>query len=141
MIRTAALLSIALTLMPMPAYAAGCTGASPVVTSVSVVGVTRTRYLNYYRVSATVTNRGSDAQAGNVLQFVDVMQYGDRLDDRGVPPLAPGQSYTISYVWKRAVDAGKGTTPLDFGVRPVSPTTGNPPECAVANGGSSSIMF
>lgn len=140
MIRTAALLSIALAQLPICAYAE-CTGANPIVTSVSVIGVTKTHYLNLYRVDATVTNVGTEAQAGNVLQFIDVMQYGNRLDDRGVPPLAPGQTYTISYVWKRAVDAGNWTTPLDFRVRPVASPAADPQECSAPPSARSSITF
>jgi subtilase family serine protease len=137
MIRTVALAAFALAQFPGIAVAAACTGAGPTITSVTLQGMTPSRYLNYYHVTATVTNRGDQAQAGNVLQFVDVNQYGDRLDDRGVPPLAVGQSYTISYVWKRAVDAGKWTTPLNFSVRPVAPPSN---DCIPANL-SSSITF
>jgi len=118
----------------LPGAAVSC--GSPAVTAVRVHSVTPTRYLNYYHVTATVTNRGDETQAANVLQFVDVNQYGNRLDDRGIPPLAPGQSYTVSYTWKRAVDAGKWTTPLDFSIRPVAPLSGN--DCVAAG---SSITF
>lgn len=123
MIRTVALAAFVLAQLSGVAVAGACGGAGPTITSVTLQSMTPSRYLNYYHVTATVTNRGDQAQAGNVLQFVDVNQYGDRLDDRGVPPLAVGQSYTISYVWKRAVDAGRWTTPLDFSVRPVAPTS------------------
>ncbi len=133
MIRTTVLAVFVAAQLPGIAVAASCGG--PSVTAVTVQGKDSTRYLNYYHVTATVTNRG-DAQPGNVLQFIDVDQYGDRLDDRGVPPLAPGQSYTITYVWKRAVDAGKGTTPLDFRVRPVAPSSSA--ECVAS---SSGIIF
>ena len=119
MIRTIALAVFVAAQLPGIAIAASCGG--PTLTAVAVQSMNSTRYLNYYHVTATVTNHGDAAQAGNVLQFIDVNQYGDRLDDRGVPPLAPGQSYTITYVWKRAVDAGKWTTPLDFSIRPVAP--------------------
>jgi len=139
MIRSVALAAFALAQLPGVAVAGACGGAGPTITSVTLQSMTPSRYLNYYHVTATVTNRGDQAQAGNVLQFVDVNQYGDRLDDRGVPPLAVGQSYTISYVWKRAVDAGKWTTPLDFSIRPVVPTPLSN-DCSPANV-SSSITF
>jgi hypothetical protein len=139
MIRTAALAAFVVTQLPGVAVAGACGGPGPTITSVTLQSMTPSRYLNYYHVTATVTNRGDQAQAGNVLQFVDVNQYGDRLDDRGVPPLAVGQSYTISYVWKRAVDAGKWTTPLDFSVRPIAPTPLSS-DCTPANV-SSSITF
>jgi hypothetical protein len=133
MIRTTLLAVFVAAQLPGAAIAASC---GPSVTAVAVHRVTPTRYLNYYHVTATVTNRGDEAQAANVLQFVDVNQYGDRLDDRGVPPLAPGQSYTITYTWKRAVDAGRWTTPLEFSIRPVAPLPAN--DCV---GASSGITF
>jgi hypothetical protein len=103
--------------LPIGAGAA-CTSAGPEVATVSVRRVERTPYLNLYHVRVTVTNRANEAQAGKTLQFVDVVQYGNRLDDKGIPPLAPGESYSWTYVWKRSSDAGKGTTPLDFRYRP-----------------------
>jgi subtilase family serine protease len=139
MIRAVALAPFILAQLSGVAVAGVCGGAGPTITSVTLQSMTPSRYLNYYHVTATVTNRGDQAQTGNVLQFVDVNQYGDRLDDRGVPPLAVGQSYTISYVWKRAVDAGKWTTPLDFRVRPVAPTSLSS-DCIPANV-SSRITF
>jgi hypothetical protein len=138
MIRAIALVPLALAQVPIGTAAAACAGATPTVASVSLQNVTPSRYLNYYHVTARVTNRGSEAKPSNVLQFVDVVQYGDRLDDRGIPPLAAGQSYTIVYVWKRAVDAGKWTTPLDFRIRPVSPMPAGSENCSTA---PSSITF
>jgi hypothetical protein len=108
-----------------------CSGPDPSVTAVSVHAVTKTAYLNLYHVSATVTNRSNVAQPGDVLQFVDVVQYGGRLDDRGIPPLAPGQSYTVTYVWPRSSDAGTGTSPLDFRIRSV---TASSQSCASEGG-------
>lgn len=116
-----------------PAAAGAQNCARPAVTAVSVSGVTHTPYLDLYHVRATVTNLTNQPQAGNVLQFVDVVQYDARLDDRGVPPLAPGESYTITYVWPRSADAGKLTSPLNFRIRSVEPA-----EC-VQGGGSAGI--
>ena len=116
MIRTAALALSTLALIPIGVRAA-CDGAHPAITSVTLRGLTKTRYLDLYHVSATVTNLGNEPQGGDVLQFVDVNQYGRRLDDRGIPPLEPGQSYTIAYVWPRSVEAGKLTSPLYFRIR------------------------
>jgi hypothetical protein len=121
MMRTVSLVCCVLAQIPVAATAAACNGANPTITSVWLHGVTRTPYLDRYHLKATVTNLGNQAQAGNVLQFVDVIQYGGRLDDRGVPPLAPGQSYTISYTWPRSAEAGKLTSPLDFRMRFVAP--------------------
>jgi hypothetical protein len=102
---------------PIGAFAA-CTISSPQVAAVAVQSVDHAPYLNLYHVRVTVTNRASESQPGNVLQFVDVTQYGDRLDDKGIPPLAPGESYSWTYVWKRSAEAGSGTTPLNFHYRP-----------------------
>ena len=120
MVRTTSLAVFALALIPLAAPAATCTGESPAITAVSLRQVTQTPYLKLYHLSATVTNQGGHAQAGDVLQFVDIMQYGGRLDDRGIPPLAPGQSYTITYVWPRSADAGAMTSPLNFRMRSVA---------------------
>jgi hypothetical protein len=121
MIRITALVLFILVQVPIGIRAAACDGAGPAITSVALQSLTRTRYLDLYHVTATVTNLGNEAQPGNVLQFVDVDQYGGRLDDRGVPPLAPGQSYTVTYVWPRSAEAGKWTSPLDFRIRLVAP--------------------
>lgn len=114
-------LAILLASAPLSALAAAnCDGPNPAVTSVSLRTVSHSPHLDFYHVTATVTNLGSQAQPGDALQFVDVVQYGGRLDDRGVPPLAPGQSYTVDYTWPRSADAGKMTSPLDFRMRTVT---------------------
>lgn len=114
-------LAILLASAPLSALAAtNCDGPNPAVTSVSLRTVSHSPHLDFYHVTATVTNLGSQAQPGDALQFVDVVQYGGRLDDRGVPPLAPGQSYTVDYTWPRSADAGKMTSPLDFRMRTVT---------------------
>jgi hypothetical protein len=122
MIRTMTLVFLVIAQVPVAA-AASCDGANPVITAVTLQTVGKTPYLNLYHLTAKVTNLGNQAQAGNALQFVDIVQYGGRLDDRGVPPLAPGESYTVHYVWPRSADAGKGTSPLDFRVRSVATMT------------------
>jgi hypothetical protein len=91
-----------------------------------VQNVTSNGLTNQYHVVGTVTNLGSAAQASNTLQFVDI--YVDRMkrDDRGIPPLAPGQSYTFGYTWVRAVNAGTGTTTTHFRMRIVQGQDCNP---------------
>ena len=140
MTRSIAAAVFALSLLPAGVAAATCAGADPAITSVALQSVSTTRYLDFYHVAVTVTNLGSASQAGDVLQFVDVMQYGDRLDDRGIPPLAAGASYTFTYVWKRAVDAGKNTTPLNFHVRFLSPQPPGAQDCDPDNGGSGIVI-
>jgi hypothetical protein len=139
MVRALTVVFLIVSQAPIVVAASGCSGADLAMTSVTVQNVTKTQYLNNYRLVGTVTNIGGATQPSNVLQFVDISQYGDRLDDRGVPPLAPGQSYTVAYVWKRSVDAGNLTTPLSFHLRgvPVSPSAD---DCNPAND-SHAIQF
>jgi hypothetical protein len=129
MVRTMSLVFLALAQLPVAA-AAACDGANPAVTAVTLQSVSRTQHLNLYHVTAKVTNIGSEPQAGNVLQFVDVVQYDGRLDDRGIPPLAPGESFLVTYVWPRSSDAGRLTSPLNFRIRAVAPGEG----CAPSKG-------
>ncbi|HEX3671573.1 MAG TPA: hypothetical protein VHT92_07720 [Candidatus Cybelea sp.] len=132
MYRFGVALAILLASAPLSALAAAnCDG--PSVTSVALRTVSHTPHIDYYHVTATVTNVGSQGQPGDALQFVDVVQYGGRLDDRGVPPLAPGQSYTIDYTWPRSADAGKMTSPLDFRMRSVTPSAGS---CSATKAGA-----
>jgi len=123
MTRLLPLVFLALSQLPIGSAASACAGPDLTVTSIRVASVHHGRYLISYRLVATVTNVGRAVQVSNVLQFLDVKQYGKRLDDRGIPPLRPGQSYKVVYVWRRAIDAGKGTTPLNFRIRVVSPLT------------------
>lgn len=115
------------------AAAATCAGADPAITSVKVQNVSSNGSLNSYTLVGTVTNLGSQKQASNVLQFVDIYQDRTRLNDRGIPPLAPGQSYTYSYLWQRAADAGNGTTTFHFNLRMVQPATPGSQDCDTAN--------
>jgi hypothetical protein len=114
MIRTMTVLVFILGQTAIGAAAATCAGANPAITSVAVKNVTSNGSLNDYHLVGTVTNLGSMAQSRDVLQFVDIYAYGEKKDSRGIPPLAPGQSSTFSYLWQRSVGAGNGTTTLDF---------------------------
>ena len=113
----ASVATLALALVPVASPAATCGGANPAITSVAVQNVTTNGGLNVYHLSGTVTNLGSMGQPSNTLQFVDIWQYGQKLDDRGIPPLAPGQSYTFGYDWQRSSEAANGTTTLSFRMR------------------------
>lgn len=130
LIRGVALVLFAAAQLPISAFAA-CTISSPRVAAVAVQRVEHTPYLNLYHVRVTVTNYANQSQPGNVLQFLDVTQYGDRLDDKGIPPLAGGESYSWTYVWKRSAQAGSGTTPLNFHYRPYQSAPA--PDACVAN--------
>jgi hypothetical protein len=112
---------LALAQLPMAAAAGTCAGANPAVTSVVVKSVAQSGKVNQYHLQGTVKNLGSQAQPGNTLQFVDIYDgtSGARVNDRGIPPLAPGQTTTFGYIWNRALDAGRNTTTLVFRIRMV----------------------
>jgi hypothetical protein len=126
MIRILSILFFVVAQSALSAPAAMCAGANPAITSVGVKNVTSNGSLNEYHIEGTVTNLGSSGQSRNTLQFVDIWQYGVHMDDRGIPPLAPGQSYKFGYVWQRNAGAGSGTTSLDFRMRMVSGSNCNP---------------
>jgi len=117
MIRTISIVLFLLAQTGTAAVAATCAGANPAITSVSVKSVTSDGRLNSYHIAGTVTNLGSAGQPSNTLQFVDIWQYGNKLDDKGIPPLAPGQSASFSYTWQRSAEAARGSTVLNFRIR------------------------
>lgn len=129
MIRLSSATLLAIALIPVGAPAATCSGANPAITNVVVKNVTSNGLTNQYHLQGTVTNLGSQGQPSNTRQFVDI--YVDRMkrDDRGIPPLAPGQSYTFGYTWVRNVNAGTGTTTAHFRIRMVQGT-----DCNSGNG-------
>ena len=131
--RTIILTAVLLTQLSVNAAAAGCAGADPAITSVRVQNVSGNGSLNHYTLVGKVTNLGNQGQASSVLQFVDIYQNGTRLEDRGVPPLAQGQSYTFSYDWQRASDAGTGTTTMHFSLRMTSPSPPGSQDCNTGN--------
>jgi hypothetical protein len=131
--RTVMLTAILLAQLSANAAAASCAGADPGIVSVKVGNVAGNGSVNHYTLVGKVTNLGSAKQASNVLQFVDIYQNGTRLEDRGVPPLAPGQSYTFSYDWQRASDAGTGTTTMNFSLRMTSPSPPGNEDCNPGN--------
>jgi len=138
--RTLMLTAILLAQLSANAAAASCAGADPAIVSAKVQSVVSNGGVNHYTLVGKVTNLGSAKQASNVLQFVDIYQNGTRLEDRGVPPLAPGQSYTFSYDWQRASDAGNGTTTMNFSLRMTSPSPPGNEDCNPANN-TSSVTF
>jgi hypothetical protein len=113
--------------------AAACNGADPALVSGAVTNVTSTGGLNRYHIAIVVANRGNQAQASNVLQFVDVYQGSQKLDDMGVPPLRPGQRYTVNYVSARSTEAGKGTTRLRFQLDMRKPNPPGAQDCDLTN--------
>ncbi|MBV9718741.1 MAG: hypothetical protein JOZ77_05450 [Candidatus Eremiobacteraeota bacterium] len=135
MIRVLTAAAVILTFTPATAHAATCSGANPAITSVVVKNVTTAGELNTYHLVGTVTNLGSQAQPSSTLQFVDIYAETEKHDNRGVPPLAPGQSYTFGYNWQRATDAGNGSTTVHFRIQMKQGTNCNP------GNGSYSVTF
>jgi hypothetical protein len=123
---------------PVAAYAAtGCSGPDPAIQGLSVKNVSTQGGLASYQVSGKVVNAGT-SQGGDVLQFVNIYLNGAKLDAKSVPPLKVGDSYPFTYVYQRSVQAGSGTTKLDFELditRPAQPPGQN---CA---GSRESIAF
>ncbi|HEY6326366.1 MAG TPA: hypothetical protein VIW73_07645 [Candidatus Cybelea sp.] len=117
MIRTMAVVVFLLAQTAVAASAATCAGANPAITKVAVQSVTSDGKLNQYHIVGTVVNFGSQTQPSNTLQFVDIWQYGIRLDAKSIRPLAPLQSATFTYTWPRSVEAAKGTSVLNFRIR------------------------
>jgi subtilase family serine protease len=118
-------MTLAALLPATAASAVACHGIDLGITSVKVAKVTSNGSLNKYTLVGTVANLGDQRQPSNALQFVDLFTNGQRVEDRGIPPLAPGQSYTFSYIWPRATDAGSNTTVMRFSLRMVPPSAGN----------------
>lgn len=135
MIRFLPAMLAVLVLAPEPAPAATCAGPNPAVTSVGVKNVTTSGLLNTYHLVGTVSNLGSGGQASNTLQFVDIYVDRQKRDDRGIPPLAPGQPYQFGFDWQRSTNAGPGSTTVHFRIRIVQGSDCNP-----ANG-SNSVTF
>jgi hypothetical protein len=88
--------------------ASTCRGADPAITNVSTSQIGGD--MTTYALKVTVANVGSSDQRKNVLQSVKIILDGQKKDQKGVPPLAAGQSYTFTYDVHRASDAGPGTT-------------------------------
>lgn len=127
-------------LLPIHAAAASCAGADPAITSVKVQNVSTSGSINQYHILGTVTNLGSMKQGGNVLQSVDIFRDGQHMDTRGIPPLAPGQTYSFTYIWQRASDAGQGSTAMVFKMRFTQPSPPGNEDCN-ANNDSFTLTF
>ena len=114
--------------------AAACSGAEPAILQAAVRAVTPNGDLKHYVVAVTVANQGSAAQPGTTLQSIEVLQDGQKVDQKGVPPLHPGQAAVVTYAFDRSRLAREGSTDLDFrlvehdGVRRTS-------ACALPTGG------
>jgi hypothetical protein len=111
------LLSAAL-LGPIVVAANGsCSGADPAIVGAAVKSMTRDGALNHYVVDITVTNRGSAGQPGNTLQSVEVFQDATKVDQKGLPPLKPGQTAVVEYRFVRSHLAEHNSTRLRFQIQ------------------------
>lgn len=109
-----------------PALAAGCVGSNPAMTDVRVQSVVPQRRAMRWTLAGTVENLGTESQPLNVLQSVVISAYGQKLDQRSIPPLRAGQTFSFIYPYMRATDAGKGTTTLDFRIEMTQGQNCNP---------------
>lgn len=111
---------LALLLAPLlfgaPVIAAGgsCHGADPGITGATVRSMSTNGNLNHYVIAVTVQNMGSGKQPSNLLQSVNVYQNGDKVDQKGLQPLNPGKSQTVTYAFDRASEARPKTTHFRF---------------------------
>ena len=129
-------IAIALLLLAQTAVASAattCSGPDPSIVSAVVQSVARDGGLNRYHLVGRVTNVGRAAQAANTLQFVDIFENGIKLDERGVPALKAGQSYTFAYTSSRSHQAGTGTTRLAFQLDVRHPFPTHMQDCNRAN--------
>jgi hypothetical protein len=95
------------------APAIACTGPNPAIEWVKVQSVVPQGGENRFTIAGNITNLGS-AQPLNVLQYVSISAYGQRLDRRSIPPLRAGQSFSFIYPYFRSNQSGRGTSTLDF---------------------------
>jgi len=99
------------TLTALLAMASGatCSGADPAITNVRTSQAADGE-VNAYTLNITVANLGSSRQPGNTLQSVVIYLDGQKKDEKGLPPLGPGQNYSFPYVVHRNADAARGST-------------------------------
>jgi subtilase family serine protease len=111
----ALLLSSFFAISPLVAVnAPPCSGADPAIISATVQSTTSNGSLNHYTIAITVQNVGSMKQASNLLQSVDVYQDSGKVDQKGLQPLAPGKTQTVTYAFDRAIEAANHSTHLRF---------------------------
>ncbi|HTV73920.1 MAG TPA: hypothetical protein VME66_09475 [Candidatus Acidoferrales bacterium] len=101
--------------------AQACPDSAPTIESATVANVQDNGSLKTYIVEGTVVNPSDQSEAGNVLQSVDVLQDGQKVNEIGIPPLAAGQSYEFHQTVVRSAEAGNKTTRLTFQLRVHSP--------------------
>jgi hypothetical protein len=63
-------------------------------------------------VAITVVNHTAQAQPASYLQSVEIWQDGTKVDQKGVPPLKPGASATVTYQVQRSAGGRSDSTNL-----------------------------
>jgi hypothetical protein len=110
-----------------------CAGPDPAITGAVVQSQTSNGDLNTYTVAITVQNVGTKGQPSNLLQSVDVMQNGDKVGEKGLQPLRPGQKQTVTYAFTRSTGAAAHTTRLTFALTQRTYSIPGPQDCSAAN--------
>ena len=111
--------------------------ADPSITSATVRSVSTDGGLNHYTIAVTVENQGTLRQPSNLLQSVDVIMHGERVDRMGLQPLWPQKSQTVTYAFDRSVEAGDGSTALTFALD-LNGRTGSDVDC---HAGEESVLL
>jgi hypothetical protein len=127
-----------LSVVLLPALLA-CNGADPVVRAMRTT-MMGDGHVNRYTIAISVTNRGNMKQASNVLQFVDIFEGDAKRDTRSIRPLAPGQTFNTTYIYKRSADAGPGTTTLTLRLNMRQPAAPGAADCNTGND-SATVTF
>jgi hypothetical protein len=128
------ILTLCASMLISAAPALACTGPNPAIEWVKVQSVVPQGGENRFMIAANITNLGS-AQPLNVLQYVSISAYGQRLDRRSIPPLRAGQSFSFIYPYFRSTQSGRGTSTLDFQIVMTQGVNCNP------NNGHYSLTF
>jgi len=103
-----------LILAAMAANGSTCSGAAPGITAVTSSVVADTNTVNQYRLHVVVVNHGPMGQPSNDLQSVAIFQNGDKVGEKGVPPLGSSKSYAFDFPFQRSDEAKMGTTHFTF---------------------------
>ena len=91
-----------------------CSGADPALAAVHPRLASSTPDVNRYAIDVTVANVGRLKQPANVVQSVVMYRNDVKTDAKGIPPLRPGQSYTVTFAMERASGGDVNTTDLRF---------------------------
>jgi len=118
---------------PLIAANSPCSGPHPIITGAELQSHTTNGKLNQFVVAVHVKNAGTKGQPSNLLQSVEVLQNGDRVDQKGLPPLRPGQTATVTYTFTRSAGAAMHTTRLTFMLAQRTYAIPGPQDCSADN--------